>query len=321
MKALLHYRASQKIQDRLRTLLPAWLDLVAVDEDDNDRLANELADTDVLLHVLEPVDAALLRLAPRLKMIQKIGVGLNTIDLEEARCRGVRVANMPGTNSQAVCEMSLALMFAAMRNIVGLDAATRAGRGWKMRLGALDDATEIHGKTVGLVGFGEVPIRLARVLGALGARVVTHTRPPFDSDLATLLPLADLLATSDVVSLHVPLDASTRHMINREALAQMKPGVVLINTARGGLIDQAALIDALRSGHVRAAGLDVLESEPATADCALFELPNVVVAPHVAWLTSETLDRSFEIIAENCLRLRSGEPLRFEIKLTDDKAP
>lgn len=315
MKAVLHYRASERMKQSLVKAVPPWLRTVSVDDGDDVGLARELVDADVLLHVLTPVTAQMLERAPRLKLIQKIGVGVNTIDLAAARERGIRVANMPGTNSQAVCEMTLALMLAAMRKLVTLDAATRSGAGWSLPPGTTDDAVEIAGKTVGLIGYGEIPKRLAPVLKALGADVVSYTRTPFSGGAARYVPFPELLSCSDVISLHVPLDDNTHHLLSREAFAHMKRGVVLVNTARGGLVDEAALVEALQSGHVRAAGLDVLSTEPALADTPLLKLPNVVIAPHVAWLTTETLDRSFTVIADNCTRLRDGQALHFEIAL------
>ena len=164
MKAVLHYTLSPAMLSRLAVLAPPGLDVVVVDAHDTPRLQHELVDADVLLHVLAPVTAALMDGAPRLRLIQKIGVGVNTIDLAAARERGIQVANMPGTNSQAVCEMTLALMLAALRKLGPLDAATRAGTGWSLPPDTTDDAMEIGGKTVGLVGYGEIPRRLAPVL-------------------------------------------------------------------------------------------------------------------------------------------------------------
>ncbi|MBC7780788.1 MAG: hydroxyacid dehydrogenase [Proteobacteria bacterium] len=315
MKAVFHYSASDRMKQSLADASPAWLRTVCVDDDDEAGLTVELAEADVLLHVLTPVTARVLEHAPQLKLIQKIGVGVNTIDLQAAHRLGIRVANMPGANSQAVCEMTLALMLAAMRKVVTLDAATRGGNGWRLPPHVTDDAIEIAGKTVGLIGHGEVSKRLAPVLVAMGANVVAHTRTPFTGAVATYVSLPDLLCGSDVISLHLPLNGNTQHLLDRAAFAQMKRGVVLVNTARGGLVDESALVDALLSGQVRAAGVDVMAVEPVPSDTPLLKLPNVVLAPHIAWLTAESMARSFAIIADNCQRLRKGVPLRFEITL------
>jgi phosphoglycerate dehydrogenase-like enzyme len=165
-----------------------------------------------------------------------------------------------------------------------------------------------------LIGYGEVPRRLGPVLQALGARVLYTARSRQADACGEFVALPQLLAAADIVSLHVPLTAETERMIDAAALAAMKPGAVLVNTARGGLVDEAALVQALQSGRLRAAGLDVLAVEPAGAGFALARLDNVVMTPHVAWLTPETLARSLEVAIENCRRLRDGQPLLNEVK-------
>ena len=290
--------------------------VVVSPEEDDARLASELRDADVLLHILKPVTDEVLAGAPRLRLVQKIGVGVNTIDLEAAHRRGIAVANMPGTNTQAVAEAALMLMLATLRNLTGFDRACRVGKGWapegetRERRNALG---ELCGRTVGLVGAGAVALRLVGPLRALGARVI-YTARSERSDLGIeRYNLDDLLEASDVVSLHLPLTPETEKLIDRVALARMKPGAVLVNTARGGLVEEAALVEALTSGHLRAAGLDVLSEEPPQPDHSLLSLENVVVTPHVAWLTQETLARSFDIALENICRLRDGRDLLFRV--------
>lgn len=310
MKAVLHYRASPGFRDRLAAAAGAsGVEATVVDETDDGRLADELADSSVLLHVLKPVTAAMLDAGPGLKLVQKLGVGVNTIDLDACRARGIAVANMPGTNSQAVAEMTLALMLSALRRLSYFDPLVRRGDGWRPELTMLDGVGEIAGRTVGLVGYGAVPQRLAPVLSALGAEVVYFARRERQEAVGRFVSLETLLDEADVVSLHVPATEETRGMIGRDAIKRMKPGAVLVNTARGELVDQAALAEALHSGRLGAAGLDVFAAEPVDPAEPLFALPNVVLAPHVAWLTPETLDRSLEVALENCRRLRDGAPL------------
>jgi phosphoglycerate dehydrogenase-like enzyme len=268
-----------------------------------------MRDAEVLLHVLEPVTEAVMGAAPRLRLIQKIGVGVNTIDVDAAGARGIAVCNMPGSNSQAVAEATLLLMLATLRRLTVLDARTRAGEGWAMPMDSFDSLGEIGGRTVGLIGYGDVPRRLAPALRALGAEIVYTARSEKPDALARWRSLDEVLAISDVVSLHVPLTPETTGLLSPARIAAMKPGAVLVNTARGGLVDEAALVEALRSGHLRGAGLDVFASEPTGAENPLFSLDNVVVAPHVAWLTPETLARSIHVAMDNCARLRSGEAL------------
>jgi len=305
MKIVLQYRASEGFRSQIGEDVAH--PVAIVDETDEAAFAREMADAEVLWHVLKPVTAEVMAAAPRLKLIQKLGVGVNTIDLEAAKARGIAVANMPGTNSAAVAEMALALMLAVLRRTVYFDGLTRRGEGWAPDPAVLDQTGEIGGRTVGLVGFGGSARRLAPVLTALGARVVYTARSA--KAQAGFLPLEELLSVSDIVSLHIPLTDETAGMIDAAALARMKPGAVLINTARGGLVDEAALVAALRSGHLRGAGLDVFAVEPAGADNPLFALPQVVLAPHVSWLTPETLARSLLVARENVRRLAVGEGL------------
>ncbi len=309
MRAIFHYACSENLKARLETLAPPWLSIRPCPEADDALLHRLLGDTDVLWHVLEPATAPLMDAAPELRLIQKIGVGVNTIDLEHARRRGIAVCNMPGTNSRAVAEATLMLMLATLRRVRALDAATRTGRGWRLDPSLFDHVGELGGRTVGLVGYGAVPAILAPVLEALGARVLyTATRPRPES-VAAWRALPQLLADSDIVSLHLPLGPETARLIDAEALARMKRGAILVNTARGGLVDQQALVEALRSGRLLAAGLDVFDEEPLPADAPILNLENVVLQPHVAWLTQETMGRSLAVAVENCRRLRDGEAL------------
>jgi phosphoglycerate dehydrogenase-like enzyme len=314
MKAVLHYRASHGFRAMLgRAAEVAGVDAVVVDEDDDAAFAREIADAEVLLHVLKPVTAAMIAAAPRLRLIQKLGVGVNTIDLEAAKAAGAAVCNMPGTNSQAVAEMTLALMLAVLRRLSYLDPLTRRGQGWSPDPDLIDGVGEIAGRTVGFVGYGGSASRLGPVMEALGARVIYTARGPKTGVVGRFLPLGDLLAEADIDSLHVPLTDETRGLIGAAELAAMRPGAVLVNTARGGLVDETALVAALGSGRLRGAGLDVFGEEPVAPDNPLLTLPNVVVAPHMAWLTPETLERSLGVAFENCRRLAADLPLVHQV--------
>jgi phosphoglycerate dehydrogenase-like enzyme len=268
-----------------------------------------LADAQALWHVLTPVTEAMIEAAPRLRLIQKVGVGVNTIALDAAAARGIAVCNMPGTNTQAVIETTLLLMLSALRRAPVLDRATRAGLWADIPEAALDRASEIAGRVVGLVGFGAVAAGLAPVLQALGAEVIAWNRTPKAAPGIAFHTLDDVLARADIVSLHVPQTPETTGLLSARRIAAMKPGAVLVNTARGGLVDEAALVDALRSGHLSAAGLDVFAAEPVAPDHPLLRLPNVALMPHVAWRTTQTLERSLAVAADNTRRLMQGAPL------------
>jgi phosphoglycerate dehydrogenase-like enzyme len=309
MNIVLQYRASAGFRAQIAAAFAGEEPVTVVDETDDAAFDAAMLGAEALLHVLKPVTAEVIAAAPRLRLIQKLGVGVNTIDLDGARARGVAVCNMPGTNSAAVAEMTLALMLAVLRRTVTFDALTRAGAGWRPDLAVLDQTGEIGGRTVGLVGFGASASHLAPVLAALGARVLYTARSPKAHAPFEFRSLQDLLAVSDIVSLHAPLTPQTEGLIGRAALARMKLGAILINTARGGLVDEPALVQALASGRLRGAGLDVFAEEPAAAANPLFALPQVVVSPHLAWLTPETLARSLAVARENCRRLAAGEAL------------
>lgn len=310
MKAVLQYRASPGLRRQIAALnVPTAI----VDETDRAAFLREMRDADILLHVLEPVTAETIEAAPRLQLIQKIGIGVNTIDLEAAGRHGIAVCNMPGTNTQAVAELTLLLMLATLRRLAELDRLTRAGKGWTFNPALPDDLGELSGRIVGLVGFGAVARRLVPMLQAIGAKIVYTSRGEAADAPISFVPIQELLRIVDVLSLHVPLTPETTGMIDAKAFTTMKRGSVLINTARGPLVDETALLEALKNGHLRGAGLDVFCREPVGADDPLLSLPNVVVTPHLAWLTAETLQRSLSVIAENCRRLAASEPLLYRV--------
>jgi len=309
MKIVFHYDAGRELQARLADLAKSGLDVSVCPVEDRQGFSRAMRDAEVLWHVLEPVTETVIEMSPQLRLIQKIGVGVNTIDLVGARNRGIHVCNMPGTNSRAVAEATLALMLAALRRLPHFDAATRRGEGWGWPPNLQDDLLELGGRCVGLVGYGSVPRILAPILGAMGADVIYHARSAKPDAIGEPCELPELLERADIVSLHVPLNDATRHMIDAAALAAMRPGAVLVNTARGGLVDEAALVVALQTGRLRAAALDTFEEEPTPPNNPLLRLDNVVVMPHLAWLTAETLDRSIAVAAENCRRLGANEPL------------
>ena len=310
MRVIYHHQAGPWMQRRLEGLLATDdLDVVAVAPEDREGLAMALGDAEVIWHVLERFTAENIAAAPGLRLIQKIGVGVNTIDVAAASAHDIAVCNMPGTNSRAVAEMALALMLACLRRLAWFNDRTRRGRGWDLPPEVPEAVMELEGRTVGLVGYGGIPRVLAPILAALGARVLYTARFPKDDAVGEARSLEDLLGESDIVSLHVPLTDETETMIDRDAIALMKSGAILINTARGEVVDRSALVDALTSGKIAAAGLDVFAREPVDPEDPLLSLDNVLVSPHVAWQTRETLERSLAVAVENCRRLRNRDEL------------
>lgn len=296
MRVLLHYDMDHE---------EPGLDIVSCSEQDDERLAELLPDTEVIWHVLRPLTAADMDRAPKLRLIQKLGTGVNTIDLDAAAERGIAVANMPGRNAQAVAETSLLLTLAALRKVVAFDARTRRGEGWPADRALVGG--ELAGRTVGLLGGGEIAGLLRGMLEAVGATVLFTSRTPRPDP--AWRELDDLLRASDVVSVHVPLTDETRHLLDAERFALLPEGAIVVNTARGAVIDEAALIAALQSGRLGGAGLDVFEEEPVDPGNPLLAMDNVVVMPHVAWLTGETWERYFAVAVENCRRLMRGDDL------------
>ncbi|MCA8892762.1 2-hydroxyacid dehydrogenase [Hyphomonas sp.] len=311
IKVLFHYEAGPNLRAKLDALKSEGLDVICCDQTDDEKFERLLPEIDALWHALRPVTPEHIAKARSLKLIQKIGVGVNTIDLEAAQIRGIPVCNMPGTNTRAVAEMTLLLILSALRIQPRLDALCRSGQ-WIPDEATRESLQELYGKTVGLIGFGDIPTLLAPILEFMGAKVIYSSRSrkgvPYEH-----VPLDKLISQSDIVSLHIPLTEETSHTIGANEIACMKPGAVLINTARGGLVDEAALYAALKSGHLRSAGLDVFDPEPAAASNPLFRLDNVIPAPHVAWLTNETLDRSLEVAIANTLAAVNGTPLRHRV--------
>ncbi len=306
LTVLAHFTPGRRVLDFVAAESD-WLDVRWCADDDDATLRRELPGADVIWHVLRPLSAADLELAAKCRLVHKLGAGVNTIDVDAATRCGIAVANMPGANAPSVTEGTLLLMLAALRRLPVLDRATREGRGWPSDPGLGETVRDIGGCTVGLVGYGNIAKQVEAVLTTLGARVLhTSTRDDGHPDWR---PLPALLTESDIVSLHLPLTSATRHLIDEDALALMKPDAVLVNTARGPIVDEEALAAALREGRLAAAGLDVFAAEPVEPGNPLLGLDNVVLTPHVTWYTVDTMRRYLEVAVDNCRRLRDGREL------------
>jgi phosphoglycerate dehydrogenase-like enzyme len=306
LRVLAHFVPGNKVLDFLAAETD-WLDIRWCAEDDDTAFYRELPQAEVIWHVLRPLSDADLRRGPRLRLVQKLGAGVNTIDVATATQCGIAVANMPGANAPSVAEGAVLLMLAALRQLPALDRATRQGRGWPTDPALGETVRDLGSCTVGLVGYGNIAKRVDDIVAAMGAHVLhTSTR---DDGRPGWRRLPELLAASDIVSLHLPLTPDTHHLLNRAAIAGMKPHAVLVNTSRGAVVDEGALVDALRDGRLAAAGLDVFEAEPVAPDNPLLTLDNVVLTPHVTWYTADTMQRYLAEAVANCRRLRDGQPL------------
>lgn len=246
--------------------------------------------------------------AKKCRVIARAGVGLDNIDVDAATARGIRVVNSAEAATTAVAELVLTLMLSMARHVPRADAGMRSGRWLKSEIGA--SGTELRGKYLGIVGLGNIGKRLARLARALNMNIIGHDVIPIDPDFSREVGLAKadldtLLGSSDYVSLHVPLLDSTRHLINAERLALMKPTARIINTSRGGVIDEDALYEAVSSGRLGGAALDVFESEPA-AGHRLSQLDRVVLTPHLGAMTAEAQALAAHVTAEKVIQVLRG---------------
>ena len=251
------------------------------------------------------VGAAVMDAAPSLRVISKHGSGTDTIDKDAARARGIEVKAAVGANAAAVAEQALALLLACAKSVVPLNARMHAGH-WDK---ATHKSIELGGRTIGLVGLGAIGQRFARMCDAMGMTVLGHD--PFAKDLPPYLRPVDLdtiWRESDAISLHCPLTANNANLLNAQTLAACKRGVLLVNTARGGLIDEAALLEAVRSGQVAAAGLDSFAVEPMTAGHPFQGEPNIVLSPHIGGVTSDAYVNMGVGAARNVLAVLESTP-------------
>lgn len=270
----------------------------------------ELATCDAALDPGALWNAARLDRAPRLRVLSRIGVGYDNIDVNAATERGIVVCYTPHGPTLSTAEHAVALIFAAAKTVTFADRDVRAAR-WHTQFRTLK-GMELQGRTLGLVGAGRIGSHVAKIMQAVGMKVLVYD-PFLSADKAAqlgMLPvcsLVELLKLSDIVSLHAPSTAETKHLINAERLQAMKPGAILINTARGALVDEVALATALTSGHLAAAGLDVFEQEPVRSDNPLLQLENVVLTDHIASHTWAGHHRLYEMAVYHALQALRGE--------------
>jgi len=254
--------------------------------------------------LLHRVSERVMECAPDLKIIANVAVGFDNVDVPAARRRGIFVTNTPGVLTGATADLTWALILACARRIVEADRFLREGRfrGWDPDLFV---GMDLDGKTLGIIGMGRIGREVASRAGAFGMRVVYSDMSDASDPRPQARPLDVLLAESDVVSLHVPLNGETRHLLSRNRLFRMKPGAILINTSRGPVVDEAALADALKSGRLRAAGLDVYEREPAVHP-DLLRLPQTVLLPHIGSAGGDTRRAMADLALENIRRVLAG---------------
>lgn len=292
----------------IRDALPAgWAPHFAASRTPEDQ-TQAVATASVIFVIGAPVGAELIAAAPRLRFIQKLGVGVDKIDRKACAARGIAIARLAGGNAIPVAEHTVMLMLAALRRLPLVDRKTREGAWLKEEARGIH--RQLHGKRVGLVGFGAIGRQVATVLSGFGVDIVYYDPAPVPSDAAgrlnaRALPLDDLLATSDVVSLHLPLLPATANLISAERIARMKPGAVLVNCARGGLVDEDALVHALKDGRLLAAALDTFATEPPVGS-PLLALDQTVVTPHLAGATLDNFATVLQRGIDNAKRYLAG---------------
>jgi lactate dehydrogenase-like 2-hydroxyacid dehydrogenase len=283
---------------------PAWDELPEVRILESWPPPSALGGIEVVLHAHARVSAAELDLLPDLRLVANYGVGYDTVDMAACHARGVVVTNTPGVLDAAVADLTFGLILACRRQIAAADRFVRErrwNRGWAQPEVV---GSDLAGSTLGLVGMGRIGSQVARRAEPFGLRVVHHRR-------SSGLPLEELLSTADVVSLHVPLTPETERLISRDRLRLLRDGATLINTARGPIVDEEALVDELSSGRI-SAGLDVFADEPHVPE-RLLGLPNVVLTPHVASATIETRAAMTRVLVDNVLAFLQGRPVPNEV--------
>lgn len=276
-----------------------------------DQLAALLPGIDGLIAGLDAINVEALRSADQLKVISRYGVGIDNVNLEAARKMNIIVTNTPGANSGSVAELALGLILSVYRHIPEAASAVRKGEWPRM------NGISLEGKTVGIIGFGAIGRQLARRLSGFGCKLIAYDPFP-DPECAAgigvkLVELKELIPQADVISLHLPLSPDTHALVNQEFLSKMKPGAVLINTARGEIVDEQALYEALKRGHLCGAGLDAFNQEPPDPNNPILSLSNVIATPHIGAHTDAATNAMGWISLNDCLAVLRGEEPRHRV--------
>ncbi len=311
-KVVLISNLPKDIEKVVLTYAPDGYDVTSINASASDEERIALThDADYLIVYATSVSEALLKASPNVKHIQLLSAGYDRIDIEMTNRYNVPVSNNGGANSWAVAEATVGLILGVLRRLVEADAFVRAGR-WRGTIQGFD-TYELAGKTVGIVGLGNIGKKVAQRLYGFETVLRYADAFPADPDFEAKYGLQrrsldELLAEADILTLHVPLLASTKRMIGREQLAKMKPSAILINTCRGDVVDEEAVIEALQNGTIRGAGLDVFDQEPVARDNPLLTMPNVMLSAHLAGTTYDTFFRRAEFAFENIAGMVAGKP-------------
>lgn len=277
---------------------------------EQDQILERIQDADIVVTKEMPVSGEMIAQFPdSVKLICEAGTGYNNIDIEAARAKGITVCNIPAYSTERVAHTAIMMILNLSSSMQIQQAMLTKGDRSNFTKCMQVSHVEVNGKTLGIIGAGTIGREVIKVAQALGMKVIAYTRTPReDEENLKYVSLEEVLTQSDYISLHCPLTPQTRHLINKDTLAMMKPSAFIINTGRGALIDEPALIEALQKGQIAGAGLDVQETEPPAQDNPLYDMPNVVLTPHMGWKGLETRQRLVSILAANIQGFISGNP-------------
>ncbi|MGO3609667.1 MAG: D-2-hydroxyacid dehydrogenase [Enterococcus sp.] len=278
---------------------------------DKQEIIDRIGEAEAILTNKTPIDEEILSAVPKLKYIGVVATGYNVVDVAAARKRNIPVTNIPSYGTDAVAQFTFALLL-EIANQVGVHNASVQQGEWQRSTDFTYQKTplmELRGKTIGLIGYGEIAQAAATIAHAFNMKVIywNHRPKKAQEDWAKQVSIEELYQQADIISLHVPQTSETEKMINQKTIARMKEGVILLNTARGGLLDEAAVADALNRGQIFAAGVDVVSKEPMTKDNPLMSAKNCIITPHIAWRPLETRERLMEIAVDNFAAYLAGK--------------
>src|SRR5690554_1778450 len=301
---------SQELLSIVKQTVPEGFDIISLDEATQQNVISKIHNAEYLLVGGRiKIDEKVLSAATKLKMIQRTGVGLDSLDFDAVKIKNIPVYVNPGINARSVAEHSIMLLLSVLRNITNVDSIIKSGTWKKHELGIQNN--ELFGKTVGLIGLGNIGVHVAQMLKPFGVKIIytkrTQLQEQVESDLGiTYSSFDDLLKQSDIISLHCPLNNETERLIDWEQFSLMKNGVVIINTSRGKLINEEALIENLKSQKLKGAGLDVYEHEPLSSESELLKLSNVILTPHISGITKESFESMMNEAFANIREFEKG---------------
>ena len=275
-----------------------------------DKIAETIKDADMVICNKTPLNPETLSLATHLKYIGLFATGYNNIDVEYCRAKGITVCNAGSYSTDAVCQHTFALILEALNRVGDYNSFVHQGN-WKNSLTFSPFAfplSEISQKTIGIVGYGSIGKAVAKVANAFNMKVLAYKRTPVEDNSVTFTDFDTILKESDIVTVHCPLNRDSEKMFDSRAFGKMKDGSIFINTARGGVMDENALVEALESGKLSFAGIDVLETEPMAQSCPLCGVKNCIITPHIAWAPMETRERLMGIVSDNIRCFLNGAP-------------